>query len=343
MSYLGGSGSSASDPYIIDELEDLPPLLTNLTNGINYIAFPEIYDGPKVLDMRFKGWFTNFINMYADNNTGSVNKNVYFNGWTILGMSIREGSFLNFQRKGSNGGGASNFVVRFYDMIIKDMYALASTSETFLFRTDASYGVQLVFYRCKFSVILDAQYLRCGLFVNIVDEEEFHLRNCSINANFITTGTAYSKRITIINDWRRSRYSIYNSIFSLNSKKYHGGRGGNYDEEIFRCANVRFCKFIGNIIVKELYSAGNGMPLISGLSGCVYNVIDIALNITSSASFSIINSFNSGVNLFNTEHITSNAAYSISASNCVQCNDSQMTDASWLTDHSFLVGTPPST
>ena len=343
MSYLGGSGSSASDPYIIDELEDLPPLLTNFTNGINYIAFPEIYDGPKVLDMRSKGWFTNFINMYrsGDSSITTVNKNVYFNGWTILGMSIKDGCFFKFQRDG--GSAASNFVVRFYDMIIKDMYVLAVSTDSFVFRLDSSWGCIVQCHRCKFSVILDAQYVRCGLFVNTVDEEEFHIRNCSFNINFITTGTAYSRRITIINDWKRGRFSVYNSIFSLNSKKYHGGRGGNYDEEFFRCANVRFCKFIGNIIVKALYSAGNGMPLISGLSGCVYNVIDIALNITSNASFSIINSFNSGVNLFNTEHITANTSYTISASNCVQCDDSQMTDASWLTDHSFLVGTPPST
>ena len=342
MSYLGGSGSSASDPYIIDELEDLPPLINNVNNGINYIAFPEIYDGPKVLDMRSKGWMSgNFLNISVS--SGSVNKNVYFNGWTILGMSLMNGNFLRFYREGSSGGGAGNFAVRFYDLIVKNMYILGAGSDSFLFKLDASWGVRVDCYRCKFSVILDSQYLRTGLFVNTVDEEEFHIRNCSFNINFITTSTHYSRRITIINDWRRGRFSIYNTIFSLNSKKYHGGRGGNQDEEFFRCANVRFCKIIGDIIVKELYSAGSGMPLINGLAGCVYNVIDIALNITSSASFSLINSFDSGVNLFNTEHITSNAAFSISASNCVQCNDSQMTDASWLTDHSFLVGTPPST
>lgn len=97
-----------------------------------------------------------------------------------------------------------------------------------------------------------------------------------------------------------------------------------------------------------MLSVGNDktISLIRGLNSSVYNVVDIALDCTSiTADFTIYNTFNSGVNVFNTEHITTadGITASYSASNCIQCNDSQMTDASWLTDHSFLVGTPPST
>lgn len=344
MSYLGGSGSSASDPYIIDELEDLPPLINNVNNGINYIAFPEVYDGPKVLDMRSKGWIrSSFLNISV--NSGSVNKNVYFNGWTILGMSFMNCNFLRFYRQGS--GSASNFVVRFYDLIIKNMYILGAESDSFLFRLEASWGVRVECYRCKFSVTLDSQYARTGLFLNVVDEEEFIVNRCSINVSFINTNRDSSRIITIIDDYRRGRFSFINNVVSLNSRRWYAPYDGYSWEyqNIFRCASMRFNKIIGNIKM-QLIGNDNTVSLIRGVGTSVYNVVDINIDCTTiTSNFTIYNTFESGVNLFNTEHIATadGITASYSASNCVQCNDSQMTDTSWLTDHSFLVGTPPST
>ena len=337
MSHISGSGSSASDPYIIDELEDLPPLLQNTNNGINHIAFPEVYDGPKVFDMRSKGWFANFINMYVQNPGYSVNKNVYFNGWTILGMSIKDGAFVKFQRDGSSGGGAGNYVLRFYDLIIKNMYIIGITADSFMFRLDASYGVRFFCVRCKISCVLDSQYARTGVFVNTIDEEEFHVTESSLNITFTNTATGDGRRITIINDWHQSRCSFVNTIVSLNSKKWYAP---NTDQanSMLRCAKIQFCKFIGDIIVKGVQSAGNGMPLITGLVYSVYNVIDIAVKLEIGSSTALYNDFNGGVHVFDTQHITSNASLTINASNCIKCNDAQMIDKDWLNDRFFIVG-----
>ena len=338
MSHISGSGSSASDPYIIDELEDLPPLLQNTNNGINYIAFPEVYDGPKVFDMRSKGWFANFVNMYVSNPGYSVNKNVYFNGWTILGMSIKDGAFVRFGRDGADGGGASNYVLRFYDLIIKNMYVIGITADSYMFHLASSYGNRFFCVRCKISCVLDSQYARTGVFANTIDEEEFHVMESSLNITFTNTATGSARCISIINDYRQSRMSFVNTIVSLNSKKWYTASYGNQNDELFRCARVQFCKFIGDIIVKAVQSAGNGMTLITGLVYSVYNVIDIAVKLEISSSTALYNNFDGGVHVFNTQHITSNTSLTINAQNCIKCNDAQMIDKDWLNDRFFIVG-----
>lgn len=335
MAHISGSGTSASDPYIIDELEDLAPLLQNKSNGINYIAFPEVYDGPKVFDMRSKGWYSNFINISVDNYY--CTKHVYFNGWTILGMSIKDGSFFRFARTSSPSNASSHRII-FYDLIIKNMYVIGITTQSFVFHLESSYGNRLDCIRCKISCMLDGQYAPVGVFVNTVDEEEFHIRECSINASFTNTATGSGRRVVIIDDWHQSRFSFVNTIVSLNSKKWYTTIKGNQQDDMFRCARVQFCKFIGNIIVKEVQSAGSGMSLIMGLVYSVYNVIDIAVKLEIGSSTALYNDFSGGVHVFNTQHITSNTSLTINASNCIKCNDAQMIDKDWLNDRFFIVG-----
>lgn len=339
MAHIGGSGTSASDPYIIDELEDLPPLLRDINNGINYIAFPEVYDGPKVFDMRAKGWKSNFLYIYGNGDGPNINKNVYFNGWTILGMSIKDGNFFKFVK--DNSGSANNYVVRFYDLTIKNMYVIAVEADSYVFGLDASYGCRLELTRCKISCVLDAQYCRSGLFVNTIDEEEFKINECSCNVQFTNTSTSGNRRITIINDWHRSRFTLVNTIFSLNSRKWYCP----YDAQesyFINCARIQFCKFIGNM--KPIQITNDAINLVRGLAYSVYNTVDITLDCTNIASnFTIKNPFSAGVHVFNIEHITARSGVTITydAANTLRCNDAQMIDADWLNERFFIVGDPP--
>ena len=95
MNY-GGSGTSKDDPIIIDTLQDLAPLMQKSAGNILHIAFPETYNGPKVIDLRSAGWNPDGrINIdWTTSDHETIRRYVYFNGWTILGLSIMNSFFF---------------------------------------------------------------------------------------------------------------------------------------------------------------------------------------------------------------------------------------------------------
>lgn len=76
MNY-GGSGTSKDDPIVIDTLQDLAPLMQKSAGSVLHIAFPDVYDGTKVIDFRSAGWNPINIGYRA---ALSINRYVYFNG-----------------------------------------------------------------------------------------------------------------------------------------------------------------------------------------------------------------------------------------------------------------------
>ena len=88
MAILGGGGQSVDDPVYVDTLESLKKVLAD-ENLYKYIAFPEVYDGPKVIDFRSAGW--NPINIQSPpRNSNRSEVHIYFNNWTILGLSMMD-------------------------------------------------------------------------------------------------------------------------------------------------------------------------------------------------------------------------------------------------------------
>ena len=89
MAILGGDIRDANNPLTIDTLEDLKSILNNTSyipvagSGSYYIAFPDVYDGPKVIDLRSKGWnpITITTTLFEPSTTMTINIRMDYS-WT---------------------------------------------------------------------------------------------------------------------------------------------------------------------------------------------------------------------------------------------------------------------
>lgn len=91
MAILGGDIHDPDNPLTLNTLEDLKSTLLGIQEeGKYYIAFPEVYDGSKVIDLRAAGWNPISFSLYysTDGNKGDLYIYIYFNGWTILEVLV---------------------------------------------------------------------------------------------------------------------------------------------------------------------------------------------------------------------------------------------------------------
>jgi len=341
MNY-GGSGTSKDDPIVIDTLEDLAPLMQRSAGGTLHIAFPETYSGPKVIDLRAAGWNPDGrlnINWSTDNHE-TIRRYVYFNGWTILGLSIMNSFFLNLVISGSSTN-ASEKQIYFYDLTIKNAYILAGGGEAWLFRSEASYGSRIYFYRCKFSAMLDSQTSHTYAFNLVTDEEELYFLQCSFNIQLNNTSTSY--KTWIMNDWRRSRWLMRNCIMNIRSTNFRSW-DGNTDQSLVNCANMQFSKIVGD--VKCVAGGSTEVPILKSASGCFYNVVDIAFR-HYRTNGTVYFGFGGGKNIVNNSNCkfsdgNAMAAQYITGDNKNVVTTAQMLDADYLNSINFIVGDPPS-
>ena len=341
MNY-GGSGTSKDDPIVIDTLEDLAPLMQRSAGSILHIAFPETYSGPKVIDLRAAGWNPDGrinINWSTDNHE-TIRRYIYFNGWTILGLSIMNSYFLNLVISGSSTN-ANEKQIYFYDLIIKNAYVLAGGSEAWLFRSEVSYGCRIYFYRCKFSVMLDSQTNSTYAFALCADEEEYYFLQCSFNIQLNSTSTSY--RTWIMNDWERHRWLMRNCIMNIRSTNYRCW-DSNSDQSLVNCTNMQFSKIVGD--VKCVAGGSTEVAILHSQSGCFYNVVDMAFRHYRTDGTVKFN-FGGGKNIVNYSNCKYSNGNAIAASNITGSNKNvvttaQMLDADYLNSINFIVGDPPS-
>ena len=94
MIYSGGDGSS-DNPYIVDTYDSFVQILKGINNdspSTVHVKFADLADEYKIMDLRSNGWQTDYIGV----GTGDGSKKLYVhgNGWTILGLSIKDTSWL---------------------------------------------------------------------------------------------------------------------------------------------------------------------------------------------------------------------------------------------------------
>lgn len=341
MNY-GGSGTSKDDPIVIDTLADLVPLMQKSAGSVLHIAFPETYSGPKVIDLRAAGWNPDGrlnINWSTDNHE-TIRRYIYFNGWTILGISIMNSFFFNMVISGSSSN-ASEKQVYIYDLIIKNAYILGGVGEAWLFRVQASYGFRLSFYNCKFSMMLDSQVASTYAFALVDDEEEIYFFQCSFNIQLNSSSRSY--KTWIMNDWRRYRWVLRNCIMNIRSINFRSWDSDS-SQSVVNCANMQFSKIVGD--VRCVDGSSTEVAMTNSSTGCYYNVVDMAFRhyrTDGTVKFNFASGKNI-VNYSNCKFSNGNAmpTSAITGSNKSVVTTAQMLDADYLNSISFIVGDPPS-
>ena len=341
MAILGGGGHSANDPIYVDTLESFKEVFEDETNKYTYIAFPEVYDGPKVIDLRARGW--NPINI-GYRSEWNANRYIYFNGWTILGLSIMDSWFF------STAYHSDTYRTYIYDLIMKNTYILAVTGQACCF-CESGTGVT-TFIRCKFSALIDANNSNAGfmwpIFTGVGSGStgrKFNATQCSFNIELHTQSTGENCTVKVIGNVANSNThggTMINCIFYTKSPFYRLTTNQNYGNQAYIYNGIfRFCKWIGNIDLYRRYCF-----FVRGENNSAYNVVDTDFysRWSSGTSTTILYSaFSSGINLINSDRVHSVASViQYSLSHCTKVTQAQMTDQDYLNSIEFICGETPS-
>ena len=347
MAILGGDIHDPDNPLTLDTLEDLKTTLLGITTGGKYyIAFPKVYDGPKVIDLRARGWnpISFSLSYSIDGNLGHLYIYIYFNGWTILGLSMSDQTFFYFRAQSEQNDGCAYMYI--YDLIMKNCYFLSITSNISAFiheRTNTYGNGRLTFKNCKFSAVLDNQSTDAATdFIKAanISTSAITMDTCSFNINF--TNSSSSARVLIIDTSNpNTDLLLVNSIVSLNSKRIMPRNPDT--NRLFDRVKMRFCKITGNI---KHYDSGNSYLLvIINANQSVYNVVDLVFRTTKNygSGATVRISFGSGVNIVNTDNIKTadDQTPTIEGEYKTLCTTAQMIDKDWLNDHFFICGDTP--
>ena len=335
MAILGGGGQSVNDPVYVDTLESLKEVLADEVNLYKYIAFPEVYDGPKVIDLRSAGW--NPINITAPYISGSNRNDVYihFNNWTILGLSMMDSlpsdkTFFN------------NLIRTYiYDLIIKNAYILGATSEAAMFECANNMNLTPVinFYRCKFSMCIDSQSSDVTAFHPFANAG-MNFYQCSFNTNYVINRTDKRAKLYYQN---YGMGSFVNCIFNVTASHHREDSGyANYLIGVF--SRMQFCKIIGSIE----HIGGNQIDILElSNSGSVYNVIDMDIINHVNGTVYLGIRFGSGTNIINSSKVynapetSGTTEISKEYSNLTECTAAQMQDKDYLNSIEFICGDTP--
>ena len=342
MAILGGGGQSVDDPVYVDTLESLKEVLVDGVNLYKYIAFPEVYDGPKVIDLRSAGW--NPINIQAPSNANRDKVHVYFNNWTILGLSMMDSlspfkTFINVYEIEMN----------IYDLIIKNAYILAATSEATLFNCSEGTADAIInFYRCKFSMCIDAQNSNVTAFHGFANGgyhggRHMNFYQCSFNVNYVVNTERLLARL-YYQDYVNGSFT--NCIFNIVAS-HHRGSSGYSGYLVALCKQMQFCKIVGSID----HVNGDGIDVLelSDTGGSVYNVVDMdIIDHVLTSNVNLTFRFNRGTNIIDSSKVYkvpeagTTVALSKNYSNLTECTTAQMQDKDYLNSIEFTCGDTPS-
>ena len=338
MAILGGGGQSVDDPVYVDTLESLKEALADEVKLYKYIAFPEVYDAPKVIDLRSAGW--NPINIVSPYISGS-NRNdvyIYFNNWTILGLSMMDSlpaSITFFDNRNRT---------YIYDLIIKNAYVLAAASEAAMFECANNMNLTPVinFYRCKFSMCIDAQNSDVTAFHPFANAGNIITRHmnfyqCSFNTNYVVNTGGLRPRLYYQN---YGNGSFTNCIFNVVAS-HHRGLSGYGAYLVCYAKQMQFCKIIGSID----HISGDEIDVISlnREGGSVYNVVDMDItDHTQTSSTYLTFQFNRGTNVINSSKLSKAVgSFGKNYSNLTECTTAQMQDKDYLNSIEFICGDTP--
>lgn len=339
MSTWGGDGSSYANRVIVDTWDEFKKEFHSYSRQHIELSMTHedgtlIPEEERVVDLRKSGWISS---PHLNDNPGSgysFYKYVYGYGWTILGLSVRDGYFWLFTKKDWGGGSINGFT-------FKNFYILSTGSTlSSIFRFDTNDSIRVT--DCKFSGVIDGSStnsINVGIFYKLAQDVRFS--NCSFNLRI----AAYSG-VNGTSDNIKLYYD--NCLFKIDARAYKGIVTSGTSEVIVNSKYILwghcwFCLIKGKVTVKQI--SGNGLYLSSVLSGGD-NVIDVEVSHFDPSQRLVNCYFNctsTALNVFNKEKIgTTSIAKETIAADVLEVTNAQIIDKEYLNSQGFIVGDTPS-
>lgn len=337
----------------------------------SYIEFPThdqngnlIPIEERIIDLRHREWYINENTDYYIIHMRRF-KTIEGNGWTILGLSIRNMSLFNLDKRGN-----STYKNRGRDFEMKNLnfQNLYIHGRCILFRHDTD-GARFSISGCKFSGIFDASI--GDIYSNdlrnaccIINGGEYYgwsvFTACSFNFKFIV-----GMRIEWIG---RENYSseFNNCLFNIEGKPKVFTNGDPTGSPAYQCgvyhlfySTFYFCKFTGKLLIDcaETYERTGWLGTYSNRAGSS-NVIDIALKKVNMPydyfrypyylGYSSFNDNEATIRYFDRTDLpvdTSGFDFRTNKSSVfkIPADRDQMIDKDWLEANDFIVGIAPTT
>lgn len=269
---IQGSGTS-SDPYIVTTYDDLVSTINSYpqNGGTKHIAFPAIYDGSKVMDMRDRGWMPKLSANPPSTTSNPVSLYLHCNGWTILGLSCMSNSWWDTS---NNEPRCSHVTID--DLIIKNFYLLSTTDdEIALFQHSTRIkGSRLTLNRCKMSGCLDAMQGYVNIEMYAIGTNPFYANSCSFNVKFINHNNPAGFNMHRIDSSTVDFF--YNCIFNITDQNNNNiNERSNMYWDYLLSGELYFCKIVGFIKRNPNHSSGSGYYyFIHPKEPSCYNVFD---------------------------------------------------------------------
>lgn len=370
-----GSGT-AEDPWKVTDWDSFVSRCTETSTGeyaVSYIVFPThdqngnlIPVEERVIDLRHHDWYVD----RKDNSSVIYMeriKNIEGNGWTILGLSLRN-SYLFRNNRGTYGANGSpnrgtNTVIK--NLNFQNIYCHGCV---YLFNPSAN-GSRVTVTGCKFSGVFDNSIVdpysttssntpgaitTCGSYSgwNVFTACSFNFKIVNTCKSVIYTGGSGSYNAR--SEFNNCLFNIEGKVKSTNSNIDTNNDGSKW---YMLFGYFYFCKMTGRLILEnaEADSATAYEYLYQNQGGSL-NVIDFKLKSTRSDYFNYQywlvdrtrNASEVTITYYEYESGFATTGWctgyqGTAAAFKIPANRAQMTDKDWLELQGFVIGTPPTT
>lgn len=234
----------------------------------------------------------------------------------------------------------NRIVTYIYDLILKNAYILAAASEAAMFECGNNNNTDIInFYRCKFSMCIDAQnsdVVAFDGFTGGYTGSHMNFYQCSFNLNYVV---ATDHLVSSLYYQNYGEGSFVNCIFNVIASHHRGSSSVN-NTAIAYCRKLQFCKIVGSI----KHVGGNQIRILecSSSGGSVYNVIDMEITDYCSPNTTIYIYFKNGTSIINSSKVSKAIGTLYKEySNLTECTTAQMQDKDYLNSIEFICGDTP--
>ena len=366
-----GSGT-LEDPWKVTDWDNFVSRCNETDSGEEvrtYIEFPThdqngnlIPVEERVIDLRHHEWFvgTNAADVIFD---VYRYKTIEGNGWTILGMSIRNRSLFDIR---TNSGNSSRNRNRNFEMINLNFQNIYVHGKCILFKTHNN-GSRYSITGCKFSGVFDASITdiytvttndTCAITYGTNYQGWNVFTACSFNFKFVS-----GMRIEFSTSSGSSNHSneFNNCIFNIEGKpkpfntsilaaSYECGRYHLWNGTFY------FCKFTGKLLLDcaDSEAQETWLGTYFNRNGSL-NIIDITLKKVTAQydlftyyynlCYGSLNNNEVTIRYFDRSDIPDTDGFRFATSKAnvfkIPADRAQMTDKDWLEGQGFVVGSPP--
>jgi hypothetical protein len=366
-----GSGT-LEDPWKVTDWDNFVSKCNETQSVISdrtYIEFPThdqngnlIPVEERVIDLRHHEWF-------VGNDAADVIIDVYRfktiegNGWTILGMSIR--NMTLFSLKIDSDGNSKRNRNRNFEMINLNFQNIYVHGKCILFKTHYN-GSRYSITGCKFSGVFDASITdiysnyTCAITYGAINQGWNVFTACSFNFKFVSgmriEFTSYYSSIYNSNEFNNCIFNIEGKPKPFNTSILAAGyEAGRYH---LWYGTFYFCKFTGKLLLDcaDSEAQETWLGTYFNVNGSL-NVIDITLKKVT-AQYDLFTYFYNlcygssndnevTIRYFDRSDIPDTDGFRFATRKAnvfkIPADRAQMTNKDWLEDQGFVIGTAPTT